>query len=107
MIIAEGQENFHQISFQQIECGIDLLQKMLMVRSPLEVEQDSKERDVETLLRLGKYIDNMEERVCMEKTLEIGYLWRKHWREGIYGENIGDRVCTEKTLENGYVWRKH
>lgn len=56
---------------QQIECGIDLLQKMLMVRSPLEVEQDSKERDVETLLRLGKYIphvDNMGEGKCMEKT---------------------------------------
>lgn len=46
-----------QCHAEQIECGIDLLQKMLMVRSPLEVEQDSKERDVETLLRLGIYSD--------------------------------------------------
>lgn len=82
---------------------------MLMVRSFLEVEQDSKERDVEIFLRLGKYIyvDNMGEGKCMEKIQERGKGWRKYWRErvcleknygrdGMFKENIRERVCKQK-----------
>ncbi|XP_062575006.1 RAB7A-interacting MON1-CCZ1 complex subunit 1-like [Saccostrea cucullata] len=42
---------------EQIECGIENLQKMLSIRQPHEVQKDGKERDVETLLSLGIYSD--------------------------------------------------
>lgn len=76
----------------------------------------------------------MEEMVCLKKTLEKGYVNRKHERErvcsicvrtgrggvppqGMFGEHMQDRVCLdvwrntvervcmEKTLKRGYVWR--
>lgn len=39
-------------------------------------------------LREGMLGGSMEENVC-------------------FGENMGERVCLEKTLERGYVWRKY
>lgn len=55
-------------------------------------------------MRKNMYVENVEERECLEKTL-------KHLREGMlggsmeenvcFGENIGERVC----LERGCVWR--
>lgn len=42
-------------------------------------------------MRKNMYVENVEERECLEKTL-------KHWREGMFGENIciGERVGKEK-----------
>lgn len=75
----------------------------------------------------------MEEMVCLKKTLEKGYVNRKHEREREYvayasepgggglprvclentckrecldvWRNTVERVCMEKTLKRGYVWR--
>lgn len=57
-------------------------------------------------MRKNMYVENVEERECLEKTL-------KHLREGMlgggmeenvcFGENMGERVCLEKiyVLERG------
>lgn len=54
--------------------------------------------------------------VCLKKTFEREYIWRRHGREGMYegnmrknmyGENVEERECLEKTFERGYVRRKH
>lgn len=67
-------------------------------------------------MRKNMYVENVEERECLEKTLKhlregmLGgsmerecMFWRKHGREGVFGENIGERVCLEKiyVLERG------
>lgn len=67
-------------------------------------------------MRKNMYVENVEERECLEKILKYlreGMLggsmerecmfWRKYGREGVFGENIGERVCLEKiyVLERG------
>lgn len=57
-------------------------------------------------MRKNMYVENVEERECLEKIL-------KYLREGMlggsmeenvcFGENMGERVC----LERGCVWRKY
>lgn len=54
----------------------------------------------------------MEEMVCLKKTLEKGYVNRKHEREREYvayaSEPVGGgclpRVCLENTCKREYVW---
>lgn len=50
----------------------------------------------------------MFEEIIKER-FKRGYVWRKHWREGMFGENIEDRerVCIEKIFERGHLWRKY
>lgn len=91
-----------------------------------------RERLEKTLEREGMFGEKtMEEMVCLKKTLEKGYVNRKHEREcsicvrtgrgvppqGMFGEhmqervcldvwsNTVERVCMEKTMKKGYVWR--